>query len=56
MWEAITIVGTSSILGILIVLCSFWMSNLEIQKEYLETLKYKHIIPYKDEREDKISL
>lgn len=60
MWEAIIVVGVSCISGMLIVLCSFWISNLifesETQKEYLETLKHKHIVPYKDEREDKISL
>lgn len=60
MWEAIIVVGASCILGMLIVLCSFWMSNLifesETQKEYLEILKHKHIVPYKDERKDKISL
>lgn len=56
MWEATIMVGISCILGMLVVLCSFWMSNLifesETQKEYLETLKHKR----RDEREDKISL
>ena len=60
MLEAIIMVGAGCILGMLIILCSFWMSNLifesETHKEYLEALKHKNIVPYRDEREDKISL
>lgn len=60
MLEAIVMVGASCVLGMLIVLCSVWMSNLifesETQKEYLEALKHTNIVPYRDEREDKISL
>lgn len=54
MWEAIIVI--SCIVGMLIALCLFWLSNLifkpETQKEYLD----EHIIPYEDERKDKISL